>query len=254
MISRKKVYVLISFMFSIGLFSGCDNLNTKKDIPIQSISILDDTLSITEGQSVQLSYTVSPPDRTETYYLSTTNKFVATINGSGLISGISPGTAIIRVYNENNTIFDTCTVTVKSQTYSINENITKNGFTTCVERAFYVRTSTGALAVDASTGANIIVAQVKYTNNSSGSVYVSPIDFALTNGSIQSDYTYYSGLLYTPEIKGFTSNESMSISTGIIHTMYVVFKGKVFSTNNYSIVNDDYDYPFIVSFSGSQIQ
>jgi hypothetical protein len=231
-----------------------DSTDSNKDVSITSISITSDILTMEEGETKQLNYSVLPSNRTETFYLSTSNKYVVQIDGNGVLSAIAPGTAIIKIYNASNTIFDTCTVTVTSHVYSIGDTITSSGFTSKINRVFYARNSAGVKQVDSSTGANIIVAQVAYTNNTGSSVYVFNSDMALVNNTTQSDATTYSGYIYDPEgnLVVFTSYKSMT--TGTAFTQNVAFQGQTFTTTNYKIVNDDSAHPFIVEFVQTEIE
>jgi hypothetical protein len=143
------------------------------------------------------------------------------------------------------------------KTYSIGEKISKEGVDSTVERVFYWRTSFGDKASDASTGENIIVAKIKFTNGSSRSVIIRSSLFALINGTTQCDSASYGGTPYDPEGNSFTQNESKTIMSGVSHTLYVVFKSKTgLVDNTFKIVYDDdvFLYPFTVVFTSEEIE
>jgi len=138
--------------------------------------------------------------------------------------------------------------------YSIGELINQNGFESTVERVFYKRTSYGDISIDSQTGAKIIVAQVKFTNGTARSEYVSPSNIFLINGNTQCDDVNYSNTPYDPEGNIFIQNESKTIISGVTHIMYVVFEGKTGLTENIFKIVKDRTYPFIVTFEAGDIQ
>jgi len=129
------------------------------------------------------------------------------------------------------------------------------GLKITVEDVFYSRDSSGIKIVDSSTGANIIVAKIKFDNKSGSSKYISPSHIALINGSTQFDCKFYYSQQYTPEIVAFKANENKNISNNVIHTIYFVFESSnALLSNDYKIVGAGIDYDFSVIFTLSDIR
>lgn len=91
---------------------------TVKKAP-EAIRLGASSLSLKAGQSATLKYTVSPADATNrTGYFSSSDTKVAKVSSSGVITGVSKGTAVITVKTENG-IAATCKVTVTQQVTSV---------------------------------------------------------------------------------------------------------------------------------------
>ena len=69
----------------------------------------DTERNISKGQSFQLSYTVG---NSEKVYFDSGNPSVATVSESGVVTAVSPGTAIIRAYNSSGNRMDLTTIGV----------------------------------------------------------------------------------------------------------------------------------------------
>jgi uncharacterized protein YjdB len=80
---------------------------------LTSVSLLPATVSVVEGQTIQLTPTYTPANaciKTVTYSSSATS--VATVSASGLVTGIAPGTAIITISVNDGFTTKTATKTV----------------------------------------------------------------------------------------------------------------------------------------------
>ena len=89
-------------------------------IPVNSIS-LDSTEKIMYvGETARLSYTMSPADAsTNGVIWTSTNPKVATVNGTGLVTAKSPGTAVIILKSEDGGYTSYCNIIVKREASGI---------------------------------------------------------------------------------------------------------------------------------------
>ena len=78
-------------------------------IPATGISIKE-TISLTEGNTEQLTATLTPANATDTVSWTSNNESVATVSSTGLVTAVKKGTAIITATAGN--VSDTCAVTV----------------------------------------------------------------------------------------------------------------------------------------------
>lgn len=84
-------------------------------IPVTGVSLSPSTVELTEGESYQLSATISPAnadDKSVSY--SSSNASVATVNANGLVTAVSNGTATILVSTTDGQYTDASTITVTS--------------------------------------------------------------------------------------------------------------------------------------------
>ena len=82
-------------------------------ISVESISLNKSSLSITEGETSQLSATVMPANATEkTVTWTSSNTSVATVSSAGVVTAVSAGSATITAWASDGEHFATCTVTV----------------------------------------------------------------------------------------------------------------------------------------------
>ncbi len=88
---------------------------TPANVAITSIAFSEPkTANVVVGGTTTLSPTVLPANYTETVDWESDDKDVATVNSSGVVTGVAAGTAHIKAKAHNNptTIYDECTVTV----------------------------------------------------------------------------------------------------------------------------------------------
>jgi uncharacterized protein YjdB len=86
-------------------------------IPVTSVSVSPTTATINVGATQQLTATVLPTDATnKTVSWGSGNTSVATVNSSGLVTGVSAGTAIVTVTTQDGNKTATSTITVSSTT------------------------------------------------------------------------------------------------------------------------------------------
>lgn len=69
---------------------------TTSEIPVQSITIAIDKTALEVGGTAKVSVTVTPANETGNYTLSSTTPTVATVDQSGNVKAIAPGTTTIK--------------------------------------------------------------------------------------------------------------------------------------------------------------
>ncbi|WP_186375393.1 immunoglobulin-like domain-containing protein [Paenibacillus xylanexedens] len=92
--------------------SEYDALSGKR-VPVNGVSLDKTTLSIVEGQSGQLTATITPANATKkAVKWSSSNPAVATVSATGRVTAVAPGTASITVTTVDGGISSSATVTV----------------------------------------------------------------------------------------------------------------------------------------------
>ena len=90
------------------------NQSTSEDIPVTGVSVSPTSATISVNGTQQLSATVSPSDATnKSVTWSSSNTSVATVSSSGLVTGVSAGTATITVKTNDGNKTATSTITVQ---------------------------------------------------------------------------------------------------------------------------------------------
>lgn len=86
---------------------------TKKYCPVESVSLLSNALTLTEGDSSKLVVKIRPENATnkELSWISD-NDSVARVGTDGCVSAVSPGTASIKVSSADNGLSDVCQISV----------------------------------------------------------------------------------------------------------------------------------------------
>ena len=80
--------------------------------PATGISLNKSTLELTVGENETLVATVTPADTTDTVTWDTGRSDIATVDSTGKVTAVAPGTAVITVKTADGNFTDTCTVTV----------------------------------------------------------------------------------------------------------------------------------------------
>lgn len=140
---NRKLFILpLAMVFLV----GCTPTGNKEDKgkeeeepietthPLKSISLDDKTLSIEEGSSYQLTYTIDPSNAdNKNVSWDTSDAIIASVE-NGLVKAWNPGTADVSVITEDGNKTDTCRVTVtkkQSGKTEIDEkyNVNEQGYT-----------------------------------------------------------------------------------------------------------------------------
>ncbi len=117
-IQRLLHTILVSTATAL-LIVSCKGKETE-EITVSSVTVTPDRMEITEGESAKLTAKISPAaaaDRTVVW--TSSDKAVATVDGSGNVQGLKAGTATITATAEGKS--GKCTVTVKEKTVSVTE-------------------------------------------------------------------------------------------------------------------------------------
>ena len=76
--------------------SNDDKSEEEVYIPIKSITLSEESLELTEGDTFTLTATVAPENATnKTVRWSSSNKYVASVDNNGLVTAVSTGEAVI---------------------------------------------------------------------------------------------------------------------------------------------------------------
>ncbi len=87
----------------------------NKSVPVTSIKLNKDDVTLTEGESLTLKLSVTPSNTTEhSYKWTSSNTSVATVDSNGKVKALKSGTTLITVKTSNNKIA-ICDVTVKAK-------------------------------------------------------------------------------------------------------------------------------------------
>lgn len=165
---------------------------TAEDVHPTSVSVSPTTTSIDAGSTVQLTETVLPSNATnKSVTWSSSNTSVATVNSSGLVTGISAGNATITVTTVDGSKTATCAVTV-----------------TPVVLTDYVQTNSlevgkSYLIVNGNTGSVYML-----SNESGGSRQLKGIQTTISNGKISISSSVAEKCLFTCEL--YTANDSLT--------------------------------------------
>ena len=94
---------------------------TRAVVKVTSVSLSSYSLSLTAGESIKLTTTVSPSNATnKSVSWSSSNSAVATVSSDGTVSAKSAGSATITVRTTDGGKTATCRVTVKAATIAVN--------------------------------------------------------------------------------------------------------------------------------------
>ena len=117
--TRRLLHTILVSTATALLIVSCKGKETE-EITVSSVTVTPDRMEITEGESSKLTAKISPAaasDRTVTW--TSSDKAIATVDGSGNVQGLKAGTATITATAEGKS--GKCTVTVKEKTVSVTE-------------------------------------------------------------------------------------------------------------------------------------
>ena len=128
-----KKRIFLSVLCLSLFFLGC-KASVDSSIRVTGVSLSNTGVQLIEGATFQLSATITPQDATnpEVTY-SSDNEPAATVDGTGLITAGTPGTAVITVTTEDGGLTAACTVTVTAApVYPTNVSLDRNAVTLAV--------------------------------------------------------------------------------------------------------------------------
>lgn len=98
--------------------------NASSNVSVTGVNITQTSVTVSKGKTSSLTATVSPSNATnKAVTWSSSNTSVATVSSSGVVTGVSAGTAVITVTTKDGSYKDTCTVTVNPTVYNVNYNL-----------------------------------------------------------------------------------------------------------------------------------
>ena len=112
---------MMSIAAIVSLAAGC-----VKDIPVESISVEPETLTLAVGETSSLTVTVVPEDADYVLAFTSSNEQVATVSGEGVVEALSDGTATITV--EAGNFSAKCEVTVIVPTLDVSPAVESVSF------------------------------------------------------------------------------------------------------------------------------
>ena len=118
---KSSFYHLMSIAAIVSLAAGC-----AKDIPVESISVEPETLTLAVGETSSLTVTVVPEDADYVLAFTSNDEQVATVSEEGLVEALSDGTATITVKAGN--FSATCEVTVIVPTLDVSPSVESVSF------------------------------------------------------------------------------------------------------------------------------
>ena len=99
-----------------GKTAECKITVTPKAIPVESVSVDEETLTIIEGGFASITATITPAEATnKTVSYKSSDATVATVDAEGKVTGVKAGKATITVTTEDGGKTATCAVTVTSK-------------------------------------------------------------------------------------------------------------------------------------------
>ena len=111
----------------------CTVTVTALNIPVSSVSLKKSSISLFTGETETLVAKVSPEDATNKSVIwSSSDSSIASVNSSGLVTAVVPGTAVITVMTADGSKSATCTVTVLSD-LKVSRIAGSDRFTTAVK-------------------------------------------------------------------------------------------------------------------------
>ena len=111
---KMRKILLAALLGAAALLLGC-KADVDMDVHVTKVSLSNSGVNLITGSTFQLSAVVSPQDATNpNISFSSNNEATATVDGEGLITAGTPGTATITVTTEDGGLTDTCTVYVSA--------------------------------------------------------------------------------------------------------------------------------------------
>ena len=156
------------------------------NVPIESIHVNKDTMSLTEGESATLTATISPSNTTldKTVKWSSSNTAVASVDSAGKVTAKKAGTAVITATSSNGKSAS-CTVTVKQKdTYTGLRDV--NGTLTYFTNGQADKTYTGFVSY---AGNNYYVINGVVDTSYTNVTYDGKDWLYVENGKVRYDYT-----------------------------------------------------------------
>ncbi|MCR5464135.1 MAG: Ig-like domain-containing protein [Bacteroidales bacterium] len=172
----------------------CDVTVEPRPIPVAGISLDKSSLELVEGEETSLIATIAPSDASnKTFTWSSSNTQIATVDDSGKVKAIAPGTATITATTADGGKTATCAVSVEAKPIPVSKGAYKHVIIIGVDGggAFFKNTSTPRMDAIFKKGAVSYRTKTSYPTISAqcwGSMLhsVLPEFHRLTNGTVGS--------------------------------------------------------------------
>ncbi|MCC7028521.1 MAG: Ig-like domain-containing protein [Saprospiraceae bacterium] len=133
---------LFLFLFSILAITSC---NKEEDLSVKGITLSKSSLTIKPDVTETLSYTIFPENaKNKNVSWSSSNEAIVTVSQTGVVKGISPGLAVVKVTTQEGNEIASCAVTV-----SLNDPVTVSGNVEGVWKKFSVINVSGHIIIPA---------------------------------------------------------------------------------------------------------
>ena len=242
-------FVLTALNTDIGTFNTSQgmviNIKPAVNVPVTGVSLNKTTASIFVGGTEQLIATVAPSGATnKTLTWRSNSTGVATVNSSGVVTGVSAGTATITVTTQDGNKSATCTVTVSPSVpdanlsaLSVNPGTLSPAFNANTT-AYNVNVANSVTSITVSATPANASSTVAGTGNRSLNVGSNTIDVVVTaqNGTTKKTYTIT--VERAPAVTGdpFEPNNTVTLASSLTasftnNTASVKTTGSNFHTN-----------------------
>ena len=105
---------------AISAFTVASCVRPAAEIAVTGVTVSQPSLSLEEGETATISYTVQPKDATTPdVSFSSSDTSVATVSNTGIVTAVAPGTATITVKTKDGGFTATVTITVKAKTVAV---------------------------------------------------------------------------------------------------------------------------------------
>ncbi len=105
---------------AVSAFTVASCVRPAAEIAVTGVTVSQPSLSLEEGETATISYTVQPKDATTPdVSFSSSDTSVATVSNTGIVTAVAPGTATITVKTKDGGFTATVTITVKAKTVAV---------------------------------------------------------------------------------------------------------------------------------------
>lgn len=170
-----------------GFFKNCTVSVVASLVPVTGVSLSSSAINVSIGNQSQLSATISPANATnQNLSWSSSNSSVASVDSSGLITGLAIGSATITVTTQDGGFSRTCAVTVAAAvTYLVTYDGNGNSGGTAPASQSYVQGAT-VVVKGKGTLSNSGYTFAKWTTNQNGTgtVYLPGDEFSMGTSAV----------------------------------------------------------------------
>ena len=108
--------ICISCMFVI----SCSKGKETKEVHVKSVTLNEESIELTEGDSFTLTATVLPDNASDKSVIwSSNNEAAASVSEEGVVTGVAEGDAVIKATAKDNGVFGSCSVKVNKRIFPV---------------------------------------------------------------------------------------------------------------------------------------